>query len=215
MNESKGSDIISLEKKSQKSFAKETKAIKSKIKKGTIQVSDTIRKRVKSTANSYSDLENRGLVYIGHIPHGFYEEEMKQYFSQFGSVTNVKVCRSRKTGRSKGYGFVEFSNPDVAKIAAETMNNYLMFKKRVEAIYVPYEKRPKYLFVGKPVKKMLSAKFRHERQVSSKNKKVDEKAIDKINHITVKKLKNKLERLKRRGIEFEIEVTNKIVPSSS
>lgn len=31
-----------------------------------------------------------------------------------------------QTGRSCGYGYVEFFRPEVAKIAAETMNNYLM-----------------------------------------------------------------------------------------
>lgn len=78
----------------------------------------------------------RGLIYVGHIPHGFYEEEMKEYFSQFGRVTNVKVCRSSISGKSKGYGFVEFTTPEVAKIASETMNNYLMFKKRVVCKYM-------------------------------------------------------------------------------
>lgn len=74
---------------------------------------------------------DRGIIYLGHIPHGFYEEEMRSFFSQFGIVTRVKLCRSEKTGRSKGYGYVEFLHPEVAKIAAETMNNYLMFKRRV------------------------------------------------------------------------------------
>ena len=38
----------------------------------------------------------RGVIYIGHIPHGFYEKEMKGYFSQFGTVTHVRLARSRK-----------------------------------------------------------------------------------------------------------------------
>lgn len=71
------------------------------------------------------------MIFISHLPHGFYEDQLKNYFKQFGKVTNVKVCRSNKTGRSKGYGYVEFSHPEVAKIAGETMNNYLMFKKRL------------------------------------------------------------------------------------
>lgn len=75
--------------------------------------------------------QTRGLIYISHLPHGFYEDELKNYFKQFGKVTNVKVCRSSRTGRCKGYGYVEFAHPDVAKIAADTMNNYLMFKKRI------------------------------------------------------------------------------------
>ncbi|KAF5279562.1 hypothetical protein FQR65_LT03384 [Abscondita terminalis] len=82
----------------------------------------------------------RGWVYLGHIPHGFYEEEMTSYFEQFGKVINARVCRSRKTGKSKGYGFVEFQDEDVAKIAANTMHNYIMFKKRLDAKFIPFEK---------------------------------------------------------------------------
>ena len=34
-----------------------------------------------------------------------------------------------QTGKCKGFGFVEFECDEVAKIAAQTMNNYLMFNK--------------------------------------------------------------------------------------
>lgn len=37
----------------------------------------------------------RGIVYLGHIPHGFYEEEMTDYFKQFGKITRVRVVRSK------------------------------------------------------------------------------------------------------------------------
>ena len=30
------------------------------------------------------------VVYLGHIPHGFYEEQMKGYFSQFGDVVSKR-----------------------------------------------------------------------------------------------------------------------------
>lgn len=36
---------------------------------------------------------------------------------------------SLQTGRIKGYGFVEFQFEEVAKIVADTMNNYLMFER--------------------------------------------------------------------------------------
>lgn len=39
---------------------------------------------------------DRGVIYLGHIPHGFYENEMRQYFSQFGTVTRLKLARSKK-----------------------------------------------------------------------------------------------------------------------
>ena len=38
---------------------------------------------------------------------------MGGFFSQFGEVTNVRLSRSKRTGRSKGYAFVEFAEHDV------------------------------------------------------------------------------------------------------
>jgi nucleolar protein 15 len=68
-----------------------------------------------------------GVVYLGRIPHGFYEEQMKEYFTQFGQVNQLRLSRNRKTGKSKHYGFIEFKSAEVAQIVAETMDNYLMF----------------------------------------------------------------------------------------
>lgn len=96
------------------------------LQEGEIVVKETRSKKGKSKTHA-----DRGLIYLGHIPHGFYEKEMREFFAQFGIVTRVKLCRSPKTGRSKGYGYVEFLHTEVAKIAAETMNNYLMFKRRL------------------------------------------------------------------------------------
>lgn len=45
-----------------------------------------------------------GVVYIGHIPHGFYEEAMNGFFSQFGDVVRVRVSRSKKSTRCKVSG---------------------------------------------------------------------------------------------------------------
>ena len=67
-----------------------------------------------------------GTIYIGHIPPGFYEDQMRAYFTQFGTVSKVRLARSKKTGGYKGYGYVQFTNQDVAKIAADAMNNYCL-----------------------------------------------------------------------------------------
>lgn len=62
---------------------------------------------------------------------------MKNYFSQFGAVTRTRVARSERSGKSKGYAFVEFRVPEVAEIAAQTMDNYLMFKQVLKTAYIP------------------------------------------------------------------------------
>lgn len=84
---------------------------------------------------------NRGVVFIKHIPHGFYEQQLKAYFEQFGTVTRTRVARSKKSGKSNGYAFVEFKVPEVAKIAAETMDNYLMFKQTLKTTYLAPEEQ--------------------------------------------------------------------------
>ncbi|RJE25538.1 ribosomal biogenesis protein Gar2 [Aspergillus sclerotialis] len=80
-----------------------------------------------------------GTVYIGRIPHGFYEHQMRAYFSQFGDITRLRLSRNRITGRSKHYAFVEFASVSVAKIVAATMNNYLMYGHILKCKYVPSE----------------------------------------------------------------------------
>ena len=105
-------------------------------------------------------------IYIGHIPHGFYEKEMEGFFSQFGVVTNLRLSRSKRTGASKGYAFIEFGDAETAAIAAKTMDKYLMHGKQLVAHVVPPEtaNRPK-LFKGadKPFLPRKGGKEQRER----------------------------------------------------
>lgn len=53
------------------------------------------------TAPIGPDGQSSGVIYIGHIPRGFYEEAMKGFFGQFGDVLRIQLARSKKTGRYK------------------------------------------------------------------------------------------------------------------
>ncbi|KAI4223543.1 MAG: hypothetical protein LQ349_007412, partial [Xanthoria aureola] len=78
-----------------------------------------------------------GVVYVGRIPHGFYESQMRAYFGQFGHISRLRLSRNRTTGNSKHYAFIEFSSSAVAKIVADTMDNYLMFGHILKCKVVP------------------------------------------------------------------------------
>lgn len=109
------------------------------------------------TKHPYNPVKsNRGIVFIKHIPHGFYEEQLKAYFEQFGAVTRTRVARSDRSGRSKGYAFVEFRVPEVAQIAAETMDNYLMFKQVLKTAYIPPDEQ-KYNYFRQTVHRVPKA----------------------------------------------------------
>lgn len=38
------------------------------------------------------------ILYLGHVPHGFFEEQMRAFFAQFGEVARLRLSRSKKTG---------------------------------------------------------------------------------------------------------------------
>lgn len=92
--------------------------------------------------------EGPGVVYLGRIPHGFYENEMRQYFSQFGDIKNIRLSRNPKTGASKHYAFIQFDSYDVAEIVAKTMDNYLMFGHIMKCKVVPKDQVHDNLFIG-------------------------------------------------------------------
>ncbi|KAK3491006.1 uncharacterized protein B0T23DRAFT_360889 [Neurospora hispaniola] len=90
----------------------------------------------------------RGVMYLGRIPHGFYEHEIRAYFGQFGEITRLRVVRNKKTGASRHRAFVEFADAEVADIAARTMDKYLLFGHILTAKVVPPAQVHKDLFKG-------------------------------------------------------------------
>lgn len=82
------------------------------------------------STSGVEDLSN--VVYIGNLPHGFYDKELLGYFSQFGKVNKVRMAKNRKSGRSKHYAYLQFDNKEVGRIAAEAMHGYFLFKQQLK-----------------------------------------------------------------------------------
>jgi nucleolar protein 15 len=106
------------------------------------------KRKIQKKLKANGEPESPGAVYVGRIPHGFYEHQMRAYFSQFGDITRLRLSRNRVTGSSKHYAFIEFASATVAKIAAETMNNYLMYGHILKCKYIPQEQQHPELWKG-------------------------------------------------------------------
>lgn len=61
-------------------------------------------------------------VFVGNIPYKATENELIQIFSQAGSVVAFRLVNDRDTGRPKGFGFCEYSDPAGATSALEMLN---------------------------------------------------------------------------------------------
>lgn len=112
----------------------------------------SITKASKSeTSNSKSKSKSastKAVIYIGRLPNGFEERELKKYFSQFGEITQLRLSRNKKTGKSKHYAFIEFSNDKVAEIAVETMDNYLLMGHQLKCSVIQPENVNENIFLG-------------------------------------------------------------------
>lgn len=61
-------------------------------------------------------------LYVGNLSYSSGEEELRELFSQYGTVESVAVITDRDTGRSKGFAFVEFNNDQEAQNAISALN---------------------------------------------------------------------------------------------
>ncbi|CAF0844516.1 unnamed protein product [Rotaria sordida] len=63
-------------------------------------------------------------VFVGNIPHGTTEDQMKEIFSVIGPVLSFRIVFDRETGNPKGYGFAEYADIDMAQSAIRNLNGF-------------------------------------------------------------------------------------------
>lgn len=61
-------------------------------------------------------------LYVGGLPYSTTDDELREAFSQAGSVDSATIIMDKMSGRSKGFGFVEMSNDEDAQKAIELWN---------------------------------------------------------------------------------------------
>ena len=61
-------------------------------------------------------------LFVGGLPFATTDDELNQLFASHGTVASATVVRDRDSGRSKGFGFVEFESDDEGKAAEKALN---------------------------------------------------------------------------------------------
>ncbi|HTH93272.1 MAG TPA: RNA-binding protein [Candidatus Paceibacterota bacterium] len=62
-------------------------------------------------------------VFVGSLSFNTDNQGLAAYFAQCGTVTSANVIMNKETGRSKGFGFVEFATDAEAQAAVDKLNN--------------------------------------------------------------------------------------------
>jgi len=83
-------------------------------------------------------------LFVGGLPYSTTNDELQDLFAAHGTVASAVVINDRETGRSKGFGFVEFEDDNEAKEAIKALDgSELGGRKIIVNEARPREDRPR------------------------------------------------------------------------
>jgi RNA recognition motif-containing protein len=81
-------------------------------------------------------------IYVSNLSFHTTDDDLRNLFEKFGTVTSAKVIMDKVSGRSRGFGFVEMSSEEEGKDAMLGLNNKEI-EGRAIAVSVAKEKEPR------------------------------------------------------------------------
>ncbi|KAF5791677.1 putative RNA recognition motif domain, nucleotide-binding alpha-beta plait domain superfamily [Helianthus annuus] len=64
-------------------------------------------------------------VFVGGLARATNDTSLREAFSPYGEVSEARVITDRKTGRSRGFGFVTFTDYDAGNDAIDDMDQWV------------------------------------------------------------------------------------------
>jgi len=88
-------------------------------------------------------------LFIGSLAYATTDDTLKAFFEQIGEVESARVITDRDSGRSKGFGFVEFKNESDNQKAVDQLDGKELDGRAISVgLARPKEDRPKRDFGG-------------------------------------------------------------------
>ena len=88
-------------------------------------------------------------LFIGSLAYATTDDALKAHFEQIGPVASARVITDRDSGRSKGFGFVEFENDEDNQKAVDQLDGKELDGRTISVgLARPREERPKRDFGG-------------------------------------------------------------------
>jgi RNA recognition motif-containing protein len=82
-------------------------------------------------------------IYISNLSFNVTDEDLRDYFTEYGEVSSAKVIMDKFTGKSRGFAFVEMSDDEAAKKAIEELDGATVDGRTIGvSVAKPREDRP-------------------------------------------------------------------------
>ena len=82
-------------------------------------------------------------IYVSNLSFNVQDEDLKDFFTEYGEVTSAKVITDKFTGKSRGFGFVEMSDEEAAKKAIAELDQATVEGRNIRVMEAkPKEEKP-------------------------------------------------------------------------
>jgi RNA recognition motif-containing protein len=82
-------------------------------------------------------------IYVSNLGFNVQDEDLREYFEEYGEVTSAKVITDKFTNRSRGFGFVEMADNTAAEKAIKELNGAVVEGRSISVTVArPREERP-------------------------------------------------------------------------
>ncbi len=78
-------------------------------------------------------------IYVSNLSFNVTDEDLKEFFTEYGEVSSAKVITDKFTGKSRGFGFVEMPDDESAKKAITELDNGVVEGRTIKVM----EAKPK------------------------------------------------------------------------
>ncbi|ORX51899.1 RNA-binding domain-containing protein [Hesseltinella vesiculosa] len=93
-----------------------------------------------------SEVDTRS-VYVGQVDYGTTTDELQAYFRPCGAINRVTILSDKRTGRPKGYAFIEFKDPE--SVSQALTLNQTSFRGRHIKVTPKRTNVPGYIYAAK------------------------------------------------------------------
>lgn len=81
-------------------------------------------------------------IYVSNLSFSVQDEDLKDFFAEYGEVSSAKVIKDKFTNRSKGFGFVEMADDAAAQKAIAELDGGVVEGRAIKVMVAkPREER--------------------------------------------------------------------------
>ena len=83
-------------------------------------------------------------IYVSNLSFNVQDEDLREYFEEYGEVTSAKIITDKFTNRSRGFGFVEMTDDTAAEKAIAELNGASVDGRTISVTVArPREEKPR------------------------------------------------------------------------